>query len=379
MKLTYLSTLLPYNSDNKSQERLKDGINEYLLLITATEEAIEAFTRNELNKFDPLVGENSCQIRAVKIALLASQKKLITQSLLSNIAFSKASLVKLLQKLPDPSIQEKSLNKILTELNIDVSLNSDILFLIKSYILTKTKTSLGTNEIIKFYKNEKTQAKLIRALGNVGSRFADDLVRHLRELLSKSSVNFVHHITKCPHLNDESIGPIITNLTISHRGLHCAPFYWMTKLIMHQALIARIPIAVFAEQFAQDLEYKVLKKTKLLFYPTELGYKVKEEKELEVDKPVIVIKVASCKNASDFSDINKWKKELTEYSLLDLVLACNAAHRQYPDPLQDHKVMKIKDENYHYHLAKSKEWGCHIENPSRFFLTHMYCDNTKNI
>ena len=69
-KKQFLSVLLPYNAAEKTGERLGDGLREYLLLLTMTEDAMQALQKGELSLFDPLVGENACQIRAVKIALI---------------------------------------------------------------------------------------------------------------------------------------------------------------------------------------------------------------------------------------------------------------------------------------------------------------------
>ena len=375
----FLSHLLPYDPEIKKQHRLKDGLNEYLLLLSAAEEAMEAFARGELAKFDPLVGENSCQIRAVKIAIIASEKNLNSSMLLDDISSSKRSIIELIEMVNELLYQEKSLKNLLDDLNIDVILNFDALFIIKSYILSKVKILSGMNEIMKFCKNEKTDTKRIKELGNVGREFANNLVRNLRTQLSKSSARFVLDITKCPLLAEERIEAIISDFSISHKGLHCTPFYWMTKLIMHQALVSKIPIIIFAEQLAQDLEYKSIEETTLFFQPTELGYKIINRDVLEVDQPVIIFTVVSCRNFHDFSDKKTWEKELTEYDLLDLVLACNAAHRQYPDPSKEEMILEIQDESYSYHLEKSREWGCHLDNPFRFFLTHVYCDSLKNI
>jgi hypothetical protein len=379
LKKLFLSHLLPYDPKNKGQERLKDGLNEYLLLLNATEQAIEAFKKDELSKFDPLVGENSCQIRAVKIALLASNKELIPPDLLHLIAFSKRSILILLEKVSDLSLEKKSLKCFLHELNIDIELSCDLIFLVKSYILTKTKFSLGMHEIVKFHKNEKTNTKLIKELGDVTGGFADRLIRYLREELSERSVEFVLDITKCPLLAEENMGPIIENYSISHGGLKCSPFYWMTKLIMHRALVSKIPIVMSAKLLAENLQYEVLKKTILFFQAEETGYQIAARDILKENQPVIVFDVVSCKNSDDLAGHENWEEDLLEHNILDLVLACNAAHRQYPDPLQEHKILEIADERYFYHLEKSKEWGCRLDNPSRFFLTHIYCNSAKNI
>ena len=375
----FLSHLLPYDPEIKKQSRLENGLNEILLLLVAAEESIKSFQRGELDKFDPLVGENSCQIRAVKIALIASKKTFDAKRLLSEIAYSKKNIIELLKSVDHLSVQEKSLKCCIESHDIDIFMSKDAIFLIKCYILSKVKVVGGKHRVIKFWKNEKTLSKKVREFNHVSSSFAVSFIRRLREQLSKSSAGFVQELSKCPLLADEKIEEILNDFSISYKGLHCMPFYWMTKVIMHRAFTSKIPIIMLAEQVAQDLEYKVLEKTTLVFYPAESGYKVVSRDFLDIDQPIMVFNAVSCRDSCDFSDKETWERELTEYDLVDLVLACNAAHRQYPDPSKEYLVREFQDEDYTYHLEKSKEWGCYLENPSRFFLTHVRCDYMRNV
>jgi len=375
----FLSHLLPYDPAIKKQSRLKNGLNESLFLLVAAEESMKSFQRGELSKFDPLVGENSCQIRAVKVALLASKKSLNIEEMLEEISCSRNIINELLESIDDFSTQEKSLRCFIESHNIDIFMSKDAIFLIQSYILSKTKLVLSRVDTMTFLRSEKTRPLQIKEFGDVSRDFIENLIKTLRNKLSESSARFVQELSKCPLLAEGEIETIIKDFSISHKELSCTPFYWMTKVIMHQAFVSKIPIIIFAEQVAQDLEYEDLEKTAIVFYPTESGYRVVPRDFLEEDQPIMVFTVVSCRDSCDFSDKETWKEELIEHDLLDLVLACSAAHRQYPDPSKEHLIQEVSDESYAYHLEKSYEWGCHIDNPSCFFLTHIYCDNTNNV
>lgn len=375
----FLSHLLPYDPAIKKQSRLKSGLNETLLLLVAAKESIEAFQRGELSKFDPLVGENSCQIRAVKIALIASKKSFDTKALLDEIDRSKKILIKILESVDHTPPCERTLKCFFELHDIDIFMSKDAIFLIKSYILTKTKLVLSRADTISFLRSEKTAPLRIKEFGDVSRTFIEALIKKLRTILSESSVVFLHELSKCELLVEQKIESKIRDNTISHKGLLCTPFYWMTKVIMHKVFMSKIPIILSVEQLAQDLKYKTLGKTSIVFYPTDSGYKVVGRDFLEKDQPVMVFTAVSCRDSSGFLDKDNWEKELTEQDFTDFVLACSAAHRQYPDPEKEHLVYGFQDENYLFHREKAYEWGCHKDNPSRLFLTHIYCDNTSHV
>lgn len=234
----FLSHLLPYDPQVKKHERLKDGLHEYLLLLVLAEEAMVAFREEELYKFDPLVGENSCQIRALKISLISSDNSFDISETLEKIVFARKSVNELLELVSINSIdQNKSLQCFLNIKSIDVELNCDLMFLIKSYILSIVKVPCEK----KILRKEKTITKRIKSFGKVGSTFSDNFIRLLREKLSKSSFEFICKISNSPVFLEQKMNVIMNEFSILHKGLHCTPFYWMTKIIIEQAAYPKFP------------------------------------------------------------------------------------------------------------------------------------------
>ena len=89
----FLSHLLPYSLESrKGRTLVLQSLKEYLFLLIAAEQALASFQLGKLTDFDALVGENACQIRAVKLALIVRENKLDTDSLLSKIATSKKTV-----------------------------------------------------------------------------------------------------------------------------------------------------------------------------------------------------------------------------------------------------------------------------------------------
>jgi hypothetical protein len=87
-----LSELLPYHPLEKTGTRLLAGLNEYDFLLAAAEIAIKLASQQSISNFDPLVGENACQIRALKNCLIFSKYPINCDNLLKAIILSKKKI-----------------------------------------------------------------------------------------------------------------------------------------------------------------------------------------------------------------------------------------------------------------------------------------------
>src|SRR5690242_20096645 len=67
----HLSDLLPYEPSDRKQKEITVCLKEYKLLTEALLETVQAFENTQLEKFDALVCENACEIRAIKVACIA--------------------------------------------------------------------------------------------------------------------------------------------------------------------------------------------------------------------------------------------------------------------------------------------------------------------
>jgi len=70
---TQLSDVLYYDTTDKEKNKLKKRLTEYQFLLNVFTQALTSFEEKEYEKFDSLVGDNACQIRALKIAILGSK------------------------------------------------------------------------------------------------------------------------------------------------------------------------------------------------------------------------------------------------------------------------------------------------------------------
>ena len=111
----YLRTLVPGSLEIKFKregDAATQGLKKYICLLKIAQEAFTAFQQGNFKEFDALVGENACQIRAVKVAMIASKKLVDPDPLVKSI---KQRLEKLPKELPTSAGSEseklKSKNK----------------------------------------------------------------------------------------------------------------------------------------------------------------------------------------------------------------------------------------------------------------------------
>jgi hypothetical protein len=373
-KQLFLSDLLPYEPEVKRRDSLESGFKEYLLLLSAAEGAMLAFQKGDLDRFDPLVGENACQIRAIAIAALDSNPLEHAESrrVYLEIIRSKAKCEELLLNIEQVTASEHSLGDYLSDLDVSVSVNQ--LFLISSFILSLTKVTKPFKLEKPLLENASTDAKRIKEVYDVGTAFAWNVVKHLRKGLSRLSVQFVQQVA------GGSMAAISEDSVVMHNGLSCLPYYWTARALMDYALKSGVPIVMIADKKASDCGYNPLQ-TKILFFKVvDENYKAVPVEELEENKAAFVLMGSTCRLYNNLpKDDREWTAQLLEYNILDLLFAYSSSHRQYPDESKDSLLTHTQDLDYLYYKEKAQEWGCSMTHPGRFFLAHAYCDKIRNV
>ncbi|EDV29192.1 uncharacterized protein TRIADDRAFT_52828 [Trichoplax adhaerens] len=377
-----LSQLLPYDPNVKKNKRLIDGLKEYLLLTVAAEQVLELSRKNDINKFDPLVGENACQIRAVETALIffkPSQEN--STAILPKIRQIKLKCQNLIKDVGQLAKEGYSLADLLQRDNIEIKLNFDEIYLIQSYLLTKVKMPRPPKEEYPLIKNEYTDTKKIKEISSVGSMFADRLVSHLRKSLSELSVQFVQELTYQIDLDQNIKRMISTDYVAMHRNLTCLPCFWVMKVIMKAALFYKIPIVMHVQLKSKDRNYQLEHEIFLYFEATSFGYKRVSPTCSRKESPAIILLGSTCRDFNKLPSVNEWIEEIATSGPFDLLLAYAAAHRQYPNETSERKIrqMNLQDEEFELYQHNAFEYGCSMQNSSRFFLSHAYCDRIENI
>ncbi len=367
-----LSEILHYDLSEKKGAQLKKGLYEYQFLINALSHAIQHLKNGNYEKFDALVGENACQIRAVKIAIMAKQNNMELEELQENISnlFKKIKSLLLPEEIHSLMGANISLKQVLSEQTLELLLTPDQMYFLQSFLLSEIKIPYDKKST-SILTQDKTHSKNLKKYGEISTSFAASMGRKLRRLLSQSSVNVVKELAW--DLGDQHLINITSDQFLYiHHAWPTLPMFWTYKTLLKSSLKEGIPILLRAKFIEKQGENSIYKDEEILFFKpikgdNNLAYVCTEPdtKDLEISSYVIEGVVCIDENFCKM----KWREEITDYNIMDIVLAGAADHRQYPDP--DIKV-DIKDTEYENYIRIAKEKGFCLENPSTFFINHVY-------
>ena len=187
-----LTDLFPYDPGSKKCIKLSKGIQEYRLLLKLALEACKEFQSGNIEKFDALVGENGCQIRAVCLALIDKQKSIDFSTLRQRIENNLNQIYLLFTPSVVASLMlhQISLRETIDHYQLEIFLNFNEVFIIQSYILFLVKEK-QTIEKFPFFSEKTNPNNLKRFDVEISSKFRFKLSNQIRVLLSKCSVEYI--------------------------------------------------------------------------------------------------------------------------------------------------------------------------------------------
>ncbi|MDE3046350.1 MAG: hypothetical protein KGJ02_06880 [Verrucomicrobiota bacterium] len=378
--IEYLASMLPYEPNKRVGADLKKGLLEYQFLLGLVNQAYHSLENKEFQKFDSLVGENSCQTRVLKIALnvihsVSNFNALDVQILKANRRikelFSSGEI--------DLLIKEKSsLQDVLDSHHLDLALSRNEMFILQSYLLAEAKEQNSPEEIFtSLFRIEKASIDNLKL--ETSNSFKKHLVRKARILLSKASVQFMREIAL--KLKDASLITMFSpTYEKEHNGCLCIPMFWSIKAvlkILHKEGIPLIIHTLFLETVQKG--YRVIGGD-AFFYSAEdkqsLSYVKDDPKEADLEKPACVIQGVACLKDGAVETRAKWKESISAFPITDIILAAAADHRQYPNP---DITPQVKDEEYEQYKLLAEREGFSLRNPALFFTQHVYLETVKHI
>lgn len=378
-RTSFLSHLLPYDASERRNGDLRTGLREYQFLTNALLAAISAFEDGELDKFDALVGENACQIRAIRTAIIASKSFVDFDSLRSRIQVIQRKIEVLLSPSQLSALMRShiSLKELVGNPEQDIPLTSEEMFLIQAYLLCDAK-ELKPSLLC---RKEIAEPKKLKRFGDVTSGFVNELVRKLRQSMAAKSVEFVR---ECALLLQSKplIRMVSEDFTIKHNSCWpCTPMFWTYQTLLLFAQRESIPLIIHVKFEAKDRDHEVVDEDYLFFKVTPEGSLYSEAIPLEADikQAACVIQGIVCANRHELPSKAEWSTAMREHSILDVVLAGAADHRQYPDPSHDHLVEEKGDVEFERYKALARTKGFSLDNPSTFFIQHVYASTVENL
>jgi len=375
-KSHYLTELLHYNPSEKKCSDLPKALQEFQFLLLTAAAAIHNIQNLDLEKFDCVVGENACQIRAIKIALIASKKPGTFDDLNQRIANSLAKIDELLTTHSINSLMrsKNSLRKIIDLNELDIILSLDEMFAIQSYLLSEMKESEPENEFMPciLRKDICVPNKLQEQYPHITSTFLSKLAKRLRRLIAEASVHFVKEAAK--DLNDPTLLKMASDFVLEHNALPCIPTFWTFKTLFSLAQKEMIPLVIHVKFIDEvSIGYHVKDEEFLCYTPCKNAktYLKADLAQIDLAQPACFIQgVIRPKKGQALPSKNEWNETMSKNSVIDVMLAVGADHRQYPDPNQ---IVPIQIEEYDHYKNLAEKNGFSMNNPTTFFAQHIYC------
>ncbi len=368
-----LTDLFYYDPSEKKHIELQKGLKEYQFILKAAALAIANLQQGNLEKFDSLVGENACQVRAIKIALIASKDMDHYEVLNQKIA----AALEVVESLLAPKIinslmlEDRSFGEMLDLYQIDIVLSSEEIFVIMAFILSEMKEAKDASDGVFFSITQSEKSvpnKWHIENTQVSSSFKKLLANRLRRILSEASVNFVKKAAYS--LQNIELLKIVTDHAIEHNTWSCTPMFWACKTLFGYAEENRLPLILHAK-FLNKVEnrFHVVNEEFLYFKPCEMTKRYVEfTPNAEMyNMPACVIEGVVCELRNQ--PLQEWKERLLQHSVMDVILAGAADHRQYPNPDQS---VNVVDEDYEHYKKLAEKSGFSLNNPTTFFIQHVY-------
>ncbi|MBA3238681.1 MAG: hypothetical protein H0T62_10100 [Parachlamydiaceae bacterium] len=367
-----LSELLP-----PGKTEFPKSLVEYSVLLGALIQTIEALERGDIDKFDALVCENLCQIRAVINYLNTKGCQESLLKIKTHVEFIFENVKKLLNSPPSKHFVLKTF---LENENLNIHLSSSEILFVECFLLTIVKKQTGNvdhPEItdLKLLKNLAPEEKWV---GFIRESFRKNLVDKIRGEVSRISAPFLRYLAH-EHDDQISLEMLAQRNIIPINKKECPPTYWATKVLVQAILEHRIPVVLWIKQ---KNELNELIKEFCLYYKGDHSKNkfIKKSPLLIHAKKLAIVIQADCKRAKGILPNKEISfAEVEQYSLADLILAYAAHHRQYPNSNEDIRFESSPDMTYHNYKKKAIEWKCTRDDPQLLHICHIYCDRLGNV
>lgn len=411
---------------------METNLNGYKILLSGLDKALEEFQNMNLEKFDALVGENACEIRAFLISKFAKDYLLSEtlpkppanaspiriRELRGSVAMKIAIIDELLPQIPGMGRSKNSLGSLFEKKQLDISLNCDEAFLLESYLLTLTKVEKERGLVIKEVGDPKKLLEVCENSKNmkISNTFLSNLEQHLRRLLSTASVEYMRRLTTS--LKDDTL-KMMTSETYTYKHLNawpCVPMFWTYDALLKMAINENITIVVqniFLEKDQPNQNIDKAVKAFMVFEvaPVEskevapVGSKEAapegseyefQESSLDLNKidfndkkPVVVIQGIITDKKDQLISVEAWKEKMRT-QLRNAILCGAANHRQFPADEQDkwleEKLLHEESDPdkqivgaYNKFKSLAETEGYSSENPTSFFIQHVFASVIGNI
>ncbi|MBI3508795.1 MAG: hypothetical protein HY069_04110 [Chlamydiia bacterium] len=360
-----LSVLLPYAPQERAGKQLGKSLDEYRFILHVARDALGHLVAGRLEQFDALVGENACQIRAIKIASMASRDLSPMQALIEKID-------SVLLKIPTLSLSAHktlTLQQLIEANDLDISCSVDVLFAVASYILYVMTDFVHPEKMQTLtIQSKKSNYKLLDVPAvTVTNTFKDFLAKKTKQFLSAASVQFVHETAAA--VGGSQLQEILQSNVRDHNSWKCVPMFRACQALLSFAQKEKIPLVLRVKFIQNEADgYKYVEEDGLYFTSDGTQYVCSDQPPQSA--------ACTIQGIAPIASKGEWRTKMLEHGPVPVVLAGAADHRQYPNP--EYGIDRV-DPEYEEYQAKAKAWGCALDNPSLFFIQHVYPTTCREI
>jgi hypothetical protein len=355
---------------------LRKRLREYKVVVSALHAALQHFNNKDFEKFDALVGENACQIRAVKIAILSTKDPIPYQNLEKQAALVQGKLEALLQPQKIlPIINTKvTLQELIQKEGLDIVLTEEEFFILNSFLLCLMKEPQDELSSPFCIRDMGASQKLKEFDGEVSLTFANRILKRSRRLLSEASVRFAREMAWSA--KDASLIKMISNeFTHEINTWPTIPMFWTYKTLLKVAIRENVPIILHTKFIDSEGDKYRIKDEEMLFFKPHVDkgrtfYSLAEPTQQDLNKAAVVVQgvVDLDRDNKKFCKL-RWRDKLIQHPITEIILAGAADHRQYPNESYE---VKIHDPEFEKYKGLAQQKGFSLHNPTLFLINHVY-------
>lgn len=343
------------------------------LLATNAKLAANAFLQGKHSHFDPIVHENSCQIRAFAVILLSRSPAMMeeAQRLKEAAMAVEKALIPLQNKPPIPD-QEVEFEAVLAKFNLSLDASPEMTYLLQTHFLTVGKVFImkqdGSETAYIDYQTLKH-----RVSKQADTDFLKRIVDFTQVKLAEASVRFIQAEASCVggHIEQQLMPDQIKMVLPPDKDAlprPCSCAFYNFKTILLRAREERVVIVIKKYLIGQDKPCSIFYRgsdTASLFAPLT----DKEMAALNPKDPVFVIEGFMPPDM----DRESLHKHIEKISLLDIALINVARVSQFSS--QDFDPEKIDArarEEIESYRKRAEELGCSLQKPRAFSIVHTH-------
>lgn len=376
----YLLLASLFREKTVKSEEIKSTLQIVKVIGDLAQEALRAFLEGYLSQFDPSVGENACEIRAVKICyLFRSLPRIRVEDALKTIQGT----------LDQINIRAFECSQRFFEENpaIDFPLDSDTAFIVQAYILARTKVETMKEDGFTIVEKNLPDIFVRREITKSGGT---RLINIIQWQLARASVQFVQEQAVQLGPEDRRLAEVVTGEFVKEDSYKrkVTPFLFFVEVVFKSLCSTQGRVILKIKKIIAKREgaFTIVGIDALLFKGEGEDFSpISQPTEADRKEPAVIVEGNCVLKEEDNPDFERGKRTLLEQGIMKVMLMNAAAHFQYSGDFKNRvkefeEMLRPTGFLPHYLELKqaAQELGCALENRSLFCIDHVFCDLVKN-